>query len=751
MLDHIIAKKIPRETLIFHTNEIIKRWVKLKNHYQEILEVDELFWKYSFLSVLFHDLGKVALNFQDKIHDRVHHFDDYIRHEMLSGILLLYSDKDYFVKHPSSLLAVFSHHKPLIDGELFKREKDRVLRVNKVDLDELVAYISTKFKEHNITFVFESKLLDILSKPIPLEVFYKVIQDLLKNAGLLYLNQGQVCRREYIYYKAILNTADWSASGHQELGIGFSFTTFDLEKKVLKKLADEGKVLKNFEWKKFQKECLSQSQNVLAIAPTGSGKTEAALLWATQKKSKERIIYLLPTRVTSNSIYGRLCKYFSKDNTAVVHSSAFFYQKELDDSGTYHKGDYLVDKTFFKNVNVCTIDQVLTQGFNVGYWEIKTFNMLNSWVIIDEIHLYAPYTLGLIISSIKYLKTEFNARFFIMTATMPKKLQTLLKETLDIDESAVVRDQQLLDAARNTFEVRDCLADEVSAEIIEALNAKRKVLIVVNTVNECIRLYSKFNGIAKKTICYHSRFIQKDRLSKEREILASEKESTSLLLIATQVVEVSLDIDFDILFTENAPIDAIIQRAGRVNRGRKKENTKVIVFREQDVTKELIYTDVEGVIENTFKELKKRNGHRLSENELNQLVDLVYKDYDVQSQESYIEALNIYEKVQRGNHYVKDNNAKEDIYTRAGLDTISVIPMTNSLNEKQQQEQYFTKEFFEKLPMEKSKYELSIRRKKQFTHKVLPDEFGFNYIDAKYDFETGLKFKQKDDSVTLNY
>ena len=120
MLDHIIAKKDPRETLIQHTNEIVTRWKKLKDYYQNIIDVDEVFWKYSFLSVLFHDTGNVALNFQEKIQDKVKNFDDYIRHEMLSGILLLYSDKKYFLKYPSSLLAVFSHHKPLIDIELFK-------------------------------------------------------------------------------------------------------------------------------------------------------------------------------------------------------------------------------------------------------------------------------------------------------------------------------------------------------------------------------------------------------------------------------------------------------------------------------------------------------------------------------------------------------------------------------------------------------------------------------------------------------
>jgi len=76
----------------------------------------------------------------------------------------------------------------------------------------------------------------------------------------------------------------------------------------------------------FQIESL-QNHNILAIAPTGSGKTEAALLWASQKNQYDKIMYLLPTRVTSNAIYHRLNNYFGNDNVAVIHSSAFFLRK----------------------------------------------------------------------------------------------------------------------------------------------------------------------------------------------------------------------------------------------------------------------------------------------------------------------------------------------------------------------------------------------------------------------------------------
>ena len=86
----------------------------------------------------------------------------------------------------------------------------------------------------------------------------------------------------------------------------------------------------------------------------------------------------------------------------------------------------LRDRTFFSNVTVCTIDRLLTQGFNLGFWEVKSFHCRNARIIIDEIHLYSPYTLALILQTIKFLREKLNARFFIMSATMPTKVKEVI-------------------------------------------------------------------------------------------------------------------------------------------------------------------------------------------------------------------------------------------------------------------------------------------------------------------------------------
>src|SRR5699024_9182866 len=190
----------------------------------------------------------------------------------------------------------------------------------------------------------------------------------------------------------------------------------------------------------------------------------------------------------------------------------------------------------------------------------------------------------------KYLKDNFKTRFYIMTATMPIKLQDLLTKTLE--NPTFIQDKELLDKARNQFEIREKQIEDNLEEIENSVAEGKKILIVVNNVDRAIAIYEGLKPIAEEkgfeAICYHSRFIKKHRFSKEREIFALDKKNKGGILIATQVVEVSLDIDFDILYTENAPIDAIIQRAGRVNRKRGKQDSKVIIHQHSEISEKFI-------------------------------------------------------------------------------------------------------------------------------------------------------------------
>ncbi|MBW2961107.1 CRISPR-associated helicase Cas3' [Mesonia aestuariivivens] len=739
-LDDIWAKSLPVETLTQHTSLVLEVWYELKERYFKEIENKD-FWFASFSAVAYHDFGKLCNIFQETIRgERAFNNDERVRHEFFSGTFLLLNNLLFYEKKPESLVAVYSHHKAFNDegfNEHISRNStiDFVLENNLIDqFVDFVNQKSIEFGEKQLTI--NDKFKYAINNPYAtlLQVYKQKVYNKVSEDNFLNIES----RRNYIYHKALLNISDWTASGHLKLEKGIIYNIDNLAKKIIEKLVEDGKedIANNFKFRKFQEESLVD-ENVIAIAPTGSGKTEAALTWSSSKKDWERIIYLLPTRVTSNAIHNRLTDYFGNEYTQLIHSSARQYIKEQFDN-SYDQKKYFRDKSFFKNINICTVDQLLTLGFNLGFWEVKTFHMLNARVIIDEIHLYSPYTLGLIISTIKYLKDNFNTKFYIMTATMPQKLLSLLEKTLE--NVSIIKDQELLEKSRNIFQTRNILIEESLDEIEAKIEEGKKVLVVVNTVDKAIELYESLaetaKSFSKKAICYHSRYIKKDRAKKEQEIFDLDKLNNGGLLIATQVVEVSLDIDFDILYTENAPIDAIIQRAGRVNRKRQKRDTKVIIFNHYEIS-EKIY-DVPNILENTYSEFVKVNNQRLSEKKLNELVDIVYKDLEIETNDKYIEGLHKHSEIQYKYNYIKDLTTDEKVFTREGLDTISIIPNTF-------EEELYTCEDRDKL----SNHELTISRRRANAIKITPAPLNFKFADVNYDVEKGLTFKEKNENKSI--
>lgn len=737
MLDQVFAKynkdkysgEIKSETLVEHTENVLQALSKLKNR---TLGLDESFWKATFITCLFHDSGKIAKNFQNSLGRGVR--DERMRHELLSGIILWFFSKEFFFTCDKHLASVYSHHKRL-NSELIDKDDSSAVFLEIDDLKEWFDFTYQKLNENDNQY--QKPPEGLIAK------FSSVTPDIYRNLFLhtffdeYKLKWREKDRLKYIYAKAALNISDWSASGHFELSEPLTYTESNLLYSLEQKLIKEGKDFKNLSFRKFQLESKKES-SVLAIAPTGSGKTEASLIWASQKNEFDKIIYCLPTRVTSNAIYKRLTEYFGNENCSVVHSSALLYQKEVDKD--YDSRNYLRDKTFFSNVTVCTIDQLLTQGFNLGFWEVKSFHCRNASIVIDEIHLYSPYTLALILNTIKFLRENFNARFFIMSATMPNKLRKLLDDALKNNNNySLIQDTELLQSSRNTFEVRNINVQDNIQEIREALKAYQKVLVVVNTVDQAIGLFQRLRPMVeesnKSCICFHSRFIQKDRQTIENSILELEKIGKPILLIATQVVEVSLDIDFDILFTENAPIDAIIQRAGRVNRTRNPEkDSKVIIHQHSEISEKYIYTE-KDILEKTFEIFADHHNSKITEGDFLSLVDKVYEDIDVTQKISFKDGWEAYSKIQSHYHYLGDCDPNsEEVMTRDGLDTVNVIPS----------------QFYEKLQdvnkYDKVKYELSIQKKRFLGAKRYTDSDNFRYIEYSYDDKIGLIFDNKNDN-----
>jgi CRISPR-associated endonuclease/helicase Cas3 len=693
------------ETLIEHTSRCLNVWNQLKNIYYQFIP-DQDFWNKSFLTVMFHDIGKVVDSFQEMIsastEGRFYNYDLNFRHELLSGVLVAkFLNKDLL-----PIAAVFSHHRKLND-ELFESDKQRSVNYFRQDIIDFVDYFQDQLSKSGSSINADQfrNFPEFNGKQF-YDMFWKLIWERMDS-----LNAND--RNRYIFYKGILNTCDWLGSGHNE-----PIDSLEIQKEMLRDKVSL-KVGGSIQFDDFQNQCANTSGDCLIIAPTGSGKTEAALLWAGTKSGK--IVYLLPTRVTSNAIFERMETYFGESNVGLVHSSAFDYLSEKNED--YDFKDYNLERIFFKPLTVATIDQLLTTGFNVGQWAMKELNCIGAKVIIDEIHAYDCYTLGLTIATIRHFR-RFGTSLFLMSATIPRFLMELIKK--EIPDITVIQNNSLMKKSRNRFIMKDHGINECETDIVARVGEGKKVLVVVNTVNEAIRLYDHYANYKDiSPLCYHSRFIVKEKSAKEKEIINVSEAEKGCLVITTQVVEVSLDIDFDLLFTENAPADAIIQRAGRINRKRKKSDSMVTIVRHKEVS-EKVYDPV--LLRKSYAELSKYHDQYVTEKDFLAIVDHVYDSVNLETDKNFIKGLEQYNEVQEHYNFIQDVFPNDgDVFTRIrDYLKISVIP-----------EDFFN-EVEDKKPREKAKYLVDVPywvKKKTYPFK------GFLICPLDYNNERGVKLE----------
>lgn len=364
----------------------------------------------------------------------------------------------------------------------------------------------------------------------------------------------------YAIIIGLLNRADYYASDTSENKLAFEIDRHT-DNGVLADCVTAWFAQQQFNMNNVQQYALThQSDNIVLIASTGIGKTEAALLWSGDSK----LFYTLPLRTSINVMYERIkSRYgYDKDKVTLLHSDALSYLLDSNETDSYNK--YAASRLLSYPVTVCTVDQLFTFVYRCRGTELLLATLKYSKVVIDEIQSYSPDVIAKLLYGL-YILTKAGGQFAIMTATLPPVLLHFMKQY----QIPFAEPQMFLsnDIIRHRIHYEQCL-DFDYAHVLKSAETK-KVLIICNTVKRAVAVYDVLKDKCSYVKLLHSKFIKRHRKMLEEEIIRFEADKDCPgIWITTQIVEASLDIDFDVLYTEMCTADALIQRLGRCYRKR---------------------------------------------------------------------------------------------------------------------------------------------------------------------------------------
>lgn len=328
--------------------------------------------------------------------------------------------------------------------------------------------------------------------------------------------------------------------------------------------------------------------NVMLIAPTGTGKTWAALLpYLYARKYKEqifdRVIYALPLRTLATSLYDSTIKGCERAGWRIITDPNKRSKGCLFDELciTIQTGERKEDPFFQGDVIFTTIDQLLSSYLNMPVSlpeklaNINAGAVLGSLIVLDEIHLLEPErSLGTALEMAIRLKGY--SLFLWMTATLSGGAIDLLKNKLNAQYIYVTKKElERIPGQLEKKKIYHWLNTPLEAKHVLEVHRGGRSIVICNSVKRAQEVYRsieqkiKENNLATKLFLLHSRFFKNDRQQVEDKLLdyfGPDARETDVILVATQVVEAGIDISADNLHTELAPANSLVQRAGRCAR-----------------------------------------------------------------------------------------------------------------------------------------------------------------------------------------
>lgn len=667
-MNKYLAKSDPKETIQQHTDKLIENYKLLKSIYEPILDVN---WDILYEACLKHDLGKMNSKFQEKIEKQKK-----VTGEIPHGILSL-----AFIDSKSMKQNGVSKEELKVLYHAIAYHHERELNYESDELNDEVELLIKEFDG----FTFDKLEEKYLGKSINKSFFIKNdrIYENSKNKDIFF---------KYVMVKGLLNRLDYAASGHIKVELKNDFL-----KESLEQLLSEWKNKKpGSKWNDLQEYMKKyEDENLVVIAQTGMGKTEAGLLWIGDNKG----FFTLPLKTAINSIYDRvvdLVKENKEDRVGLLHSDTLSEYINRDEASNF-TDYYNKTKQMSLPLTICTLDQIFDFVFKYRGFEPKLATLAYSKVIIDEIQMYSPDLLAYLIVGLKNI-SRVGGKFAILTATLPSFVLGLLEEEGVKFKRA---EKAFINKELNSRHSISVIEDSIDIEHIKRLYDNNKVLVICNTVKKAQEIYKKLNDDNIENInLFHSGFIKKDRKEKEDAILKfakSEKEEKLRnkehgIWIATQVVEASLDIDFDILVTELSDINGLFQRLGRCHRNRNFNGERYNCY---------VYTGkCSGVNPDAEKSVIDQKIHELSKEAIKEVDGLLSEEDKI----SIIEDVYSYEKIKDTDYYksVKDKinfinnlttfeNGKSDVKKKfRNIDSKNIIPKPIYEDNKEVIDSYIT-------------------------------------------------------------
>jgi len=595
-LDHIWAKSAPSgqsrgELLTDHLDATLTALDLLRRRTGRIAAAPDRFWTRAALACLFHDAGKIPEGFQRMVGNPRPARPWGLRHEIYSlGFV------DHVLGHLDEAerewiaLGVLTHHRPLSGSARSIRKQRGSLRtpqavtdtfgpVDEQAANALAAWLAQRCYAPAPAPVTTSDLSEATHRLLTTVLDHWAEESPDDEAGLhAVLLQGAV------------TLADHVASAHTTL-----LTDHPLDagypERLRKRLAD-----RNAEPFPHQKAAARTSGHLLLRAPTGKGKTEASLLWALTQLDQvraatggqPRLFYTLPYLASINAMADRLGEELDDrelQGIGVAHSKAADYhlRRAVEDDGTDPLEHAMravakanASRLFRELVRVTTPYQLMRAALAGPVHSSTLIDSVNSVFVFDELHAYDTHRLGIILAMMG-LWARLGGRIGVLSATLPDALAELIEDALGEPLNEVAPDSGQKWPCRHRLHLDEShlTSTESLTAIAEQLVRGNSVLVVANNVADAQNVYDALAPTARElygddgAILLHARFRVKDRGEIEQRILeryGTRKDHHPGLVVATQVVEVSLDLDFDVLHTSAAPLEALIQRFGRVNR-----------------------------------------------------------------------------------------------------------------------------------------------------------------------------------------